>query len=108
VNGDHAIQELLATTLALESAICSDHFEQAPALIVKRESLLDSIEAHRFQESWRPTLELVKQIDDRLSGKLIELRALASSELQRQTTATKQLTNYKTAHATDSSMDRTG
>ena len=97
--------ELFTTTIALESALKADQFDEAPALLEKRDAILDRLECFDFEESWRPVLNSVKQIDERISRQLHDLRSHAATELTRQSKAKTQLNTYHLRASAASAFD---
>lgn len=103
-----AVSRLLSATVALESAILAGQFDEAPTLIAQRDEILDALEAMPFDETWRPTLQTVRSIDDRIAAQLHAARAESSSELFKRSSAQRQISNYASRGLAASVVDRNG
>lgn len=102
------IRELIAASIALETAAQLGDIAQIDTLLEIRDTLLTQLEAVPFDEAWRPQLTQLQSIDDRTVIALAQARQEAVREMVDQRGAQSASAQYRRSSGVGTSLELTG
>lgn len=99
MTADQALDKLSLVTLAIEAAIHEDQLDQLTPLMAERLKCIETLEAAAFQPEWSSKFEALRHIEDRILGRLAEIRTLAAQSMASESRRREGVRKFQTSHA---------